>query len=77
MHKKFNKQLIIPILTLIALLIKTVFKIDIPDAAIDLSADIIMYAVSLAGLFIHPRVEQQQKEVKTDEQNYGDHGPAV
>ncbi|OAS19238.1 hypothetical protein [Paenibacillus oryzisoli] len=58
MDKKFNKQLIIPILTLIALIAKQMFHIDIPDAAIDLGADLIMGAVSLAGFFIHPQVAE-------------------
>jgi len=53
---KFNKKLLLPILTVIALLVKQVFKIDIPDAAIDIFADIIMYIVALAGLFMHPHV---------------------
>lgn len=66
--KKFNKQLLIPILTLVALVAKNLFHIDIPDAAIDLSADLIMGAVSLAGFFIHPHAEQSQTGVNpTDE----------
>ncbi|MDR6555421.1 hypothetical protein [Paenibacillus qinlingensis] len=56
--KKFNKQLIIPILTLLALIAKQMFHIDIPDAAIDLGADLIMGAISLAGFFIHPHVTE-------------------
>ncbi|CAN7362170.1 hypothetical protein [Paenibacillus sp. LjRoot56] len=55
---KFNKKLIIPILTLIAMLVKTAFKIDIPDAAVDLSADIIGYVIALVGMFIHPKVTE-------------------
>ena len=53
---KFNKKLLIPILTVVALLIKTVFKIDIPDAAIDIAADVVMYIIALVGMFIHPQV---------------------
>lgn len=67
--KKFNKQLLIPILTLIALVAKNLFHIDIPDAAIDLSADLIMGAVSLAGFFIHPHAAEhpQTGVITTDE----------
>lgn len=78
--KKFNKQLLIPILTLIALVVKQMFHIDIPDAAIDLGADIIMGIVALAGFFIHPQVSDP---VQTGGQQNGstehtsDPGPSV
>lgn len=72
---KFNKKLIIPILTVLALLIKTVFKIDIPDAAIDIAADVVMYIVALCGMFIHPQVTETGGQ--TDAEHKGDSGPAV
>jgi hypothetical protein len=56
--KKFNKQLLIPILTVVALIVKQIFKIDIPDAAIDIASELIMGAISLAGLFMHPHVTE-------------------
>lgn len=61
--KVFNKKLIIPIITVLALLIKTVFKIDIPDAAIDVAADIVLYLITLAGLFLHPHVEPEAETI--------------
>lgn len=75
--KKFNKQLLIPILTVVALLIKTIFKIDIPDAAIDIAADIVMYIIALVGMFIHPHVTTETTGGQTNAEYKNDSGPAV
>lgn len=76
---KFNKKLIIPILTLIALIIKQMFHVDIPSEIIDLGADIIMGIVSFIGFFIHPHVTETPPPTGgiTNEQSYGDHGPSL
>lgn len=77
---KFNKKLLLPILTVIALLVKQVFKIDIPDAAIDIFADVIMYLVALVGLFMHPHVTDTSTnggQTDANSQYKGDSGPAV
>lgn len=75
MPTKFNKKLLIPILTVVALLVKTLFKIDIPDAAIDIAADVVMYIIALCGMFIHPQVEHQTQI--NEQHSKGDSGPAV
>lgn len=78
--KKFNKQLLIPILTLIAMIVKQMFKIDIPDAAIDLAADLVMGTVALAGFFLHPQVTETPMNGGTPNgstEHSGDSGPAV
>ena len=60
MNKKFNKALLVPILTGVALIVKQVFKVDIPDLAVDIAADLIMGGISLAGMFMHPKVDVPQ-----------------
>lgn len=77
---KFNKKLLIPILTVVALLVKTVFKIDIPDAAIDIAADVVMYIIALAGMFIHPQVAEDATiggQIDANTQYKGDTESAV
>jgi hypothetical protein len=51
---QFNKALIVPIITLIAMLVKQSAHIEIPNPLIDQTADAVMAVVTLAGLFMHP-----------------------
>ena len=78
--KKFNKQLLIPILTVIALIVKQIFKIDIPDAAIDIASELIMGIISLAGLFMHPHVTETPQtggQQNGSTEHTSDPGPSV
>ena len=67
MNKKFNKQLLLPIITAIILLVKYTTGYEIPEAAVDLAADLIMGAITLWGMFVHPHVtETPQTGGQTD-----------
>lgn len=66
MDKKFNKKMLIPILTFVALLLKQIFNIDVPDQIVDIAADLIMFAVAAIGFKLHPHVTEPTQEVQTN-----------
>lgn len=64
MNKKLNKQIIVPILSAIALIIKYASGFEIPDAAIDLTADVILGVNTLIGIFLHPVKEGKSSDAQ-------------
>ena len=67
--KTINKKILVPIITSIALLAKYTLGYEIPDVAVDLTADLIMGAITLAGIFMHPMnpVEEEAPQNVTQE----------
>ena len=53
--KKINKALLLPLLSAIALFVKEAFGYNISDELVNTAADIILYLIMFAGLFIHPK----------------------
>lgn len=51
--QKFDKKMLVPLLSAIALILKYILQVDIPDVAIDLTADIILGSFTLYGMFAH------------------------
>ena len=50
-----NKAIIIPIVALIALIIKSAFGVELGTEAQDVIADGILGIITLVGIFLHPK----------------------
>lgn len=78
--KNINKAILVPVITSVALGVKFFFGYEIPDAAVDLGADLIMGLISLIGIFMNPKKNVEVAKVNESAKNpvaYGDHGPMV
>lgn len=62
---KLNKNILIPLLSAIALFVKEAFGYTIPDEWIDMAANIVLYGVMFVGLFITPKKPAATKEEDT------------
>lgn len=51
---KFNKLLLVPIITMVALMLKLGAGYELPNAYVDVFADGILAVVTLIGQFMHP-----------------------
>lgn len=49
-----NKALIIPVIALLALIVKHAFGFEIPQGEIDAIADGVLAVLTLVGIFLHP-----------------------
>jgi uncharacterized membrane protein len=50
-----NKAIIIPIVALIALILKSAFGVELGTEAQDIIADGILGIITLVGIFLHPK----------------------
>lgn len=53
--KEINKKILVPVLSATALVVKYMVGYEIPDAAIDLTSDLIMGGITLLGIFMNPK----------------------
>lgn len=63
-----NKAILLPLLSAIALFAKQAYGYEVPDEWINMAADIILYLIMFAGLFIKPKKEKEQP--KEDNEAY-------
>lgn len=66
-----NKGILLPLLSAIALFVKSVWGYEIGDEQINMYADIILYVIMFIGLFVTPR-----KKVSNENISIGDTGDA-
>lgn len=59
---KINKALIVPVLALIALIIKQVYNINVSETYINEGADVVLGIISAIGFFMHPKSKVAQVE---------------
>lgn len=52
--KEINRNMILPVISFIALMIKQFTGYEIPEESFDLVATIILSVIALVGLFVHP-----------------------
>ena len=57
-----NKAIIIPIVALIALIIKAVFGVELGTEALDVIADGILGIITLVGILTHPKKKTIKKK---------------
>ncbi|ANY67321.1 hypothetical protein BBD42_13180 [Paenibacillus sp. BIHB 4019] len=70
-NMKLNKNILIPLLSAIALFIKEAFGYTIPDEWIDMAANIVLYGVMFAGLFInHKKPAAKAEDDTSAEEQY-------
>lgn len=62
---KINKGLIVPVLALIALMVKQYYKITISETMLNEAADVILGIISAIGFFMHPQSKTAKADVET------------
>ena len=67
---QINKIILLPLLTAIATFIKQGFGYEIADEHIDMAANIILFGVTVAGIFIHPKKKTETETSTTNNEAY-------
>lgn len=57
---KINKGILVPLISAIALFVKQVFNVEVSDEQIDMVANVVLFAIMVAGIFVHPRKKTDQ-----------------
>lgn len=57
-----SKALLIPIIALVALVIKQFTQFELSQVEIDLIAEGLLAAITLVGIFMHPRKEETKDD---------------
>lgn len=60
-----NKKILLPLLSAIALFVKQVWGFEISDEQINMYADIVLYLIMFAGIFIKPKKEKANDDFTT------------
>lgn len=59
---QMNKAILIPLLSAIALFVKQAFNYDLPSEYVNIGADIILFAITILGTFLHPKKKGKDKD---------------
>lgn len=57
--KNINKAIIIPLLSAIAMFIKEVWGVEVPEDTINFAAEVILYAIFFLGIFMNPKKKEK------------------
>lgn len=64
--RNINKAVLLPLLSAIALFVKSVWGYEIGDEQINMYADLILYVIMFIGIFIKPKKEGKPKDEQLD-----------
>ncbi|PZD95247.1 hypothetical protein DNH61_11855 [Paenibacillus sambharensis] len=61
--ERINKGILLPLLAAIATFLKQAFGIEVPDEWLDATANLVLFAIMLLGIFMSPK-KPKKKEVE-------------